>query len=64
VLEAIRQPIFINGTEVVVYASCGVAIYPDHSDDYNDLCRYADTAMYQAKAERDSYLLFEEAMTA
>ena len=32
-----------------VFPSIGVALYPDHSDDYKQLIRYADEAMYVAK---------------
>ena len=36
ILQAIREPIEVDGTEIVVHASCGVAIYPNHSNDYDD----------------------------
>ena len=29
--------------------SIGVALYPEHGDDYKRLIRYADEAMYAAK---------------
>jgi diguanylate cyclase (GGDEF)-like protein len=63
VLAAIREPIMVDGKEIVVYGSCGVSIFPEHSTDYNALCRYADTAMYAAKAEKDSYLVYHQEMT-
>jgi diguanylate cyclase (GGDEF)-like protein len=62
VLAMIKEPIHINGVDVVVKASCGVSIFPNHSEDHNTLCRYADTAMYYAKEKHDAYLLFEESM--
>lgn len=62
VLSAIKEPIFVDDVEVVVYGSCGVAIYPDHSEDYSVLCRYADVAMYQAKEQQDAYQVFDKAM--
>ncbi|NND69270.1 MAG: GGDEF domain-containing protein [Halioglobus sp.] len=58
ILEAIREPIRIENLDVVVRASCGVAIYPDHSDDHAALCRFADKAMYHAKEQTDSYLVY------
>jgi len=58
VLEAIREPIRIENLDVVVRGSCGVAIYPDHSDDHDALCRFADKAMYHAKEQTDSYLVY------
>lgn len=62
ILEAIREPIQVDGVEISVRGSCGVAIFPNHSENYDDLCRYADTAMYRAKEERDAYLVFEDSM--
>ncbi|MEZ5572049.1 MAG: GGDEF domain-containing protein [Halioglobus sp.] len=62
VLDAIKKPIHINGVDVVVKASCGVAVFPNHSEDHSALCRYADLAMYRAKEEQDAYLIFDESM--
>jgi diguanylate cyclase (GGDEF)-like protein len=62
ILQAIREPIEVEGQEIVVHASCGVAIYPNHSNDYNDLCRYADAAMYRAKGKKNAYLVYEDSM--
>ncbi len=62
ILSAVREPIHINGVDIVVRASCGVAIFPNHSEDHSTLCRYADMAMYHAKKKHDAYLVFEEGM--
>jgi diguanylate cyclase (GGDEF)-like protein len=62
VLETVKQPICVNGVDIVVKASCGVSVFPIHSDDHSTLCRYADMAMYRAKEEHDTYLLFDESM--
>jgi diguanylate cyclase (GGDEF)-like protein len=62
ILSVVREPIQINGIDVVVRASCGVAIFPNHSEDHSILCRYADMAMYQAKKKHDAYLVFEDSM--
>jgi diguanylate cyclase (GGDEF)-like protein len=62
VLESIKEPIRINGVDVVVKASCGVSVFPNHSEDHNALCRYADMAMYLAKEQHDAYLMFDESM--
>ena len=64
ILDAIREPIDVNGVKISVRGSCGVAIFPNHSEDYDDLCRYADAAMYQAKEITDAYLVYEETMPA
>jgi diguanylate cyclase (GGDEF)-like protein len=62
ILSVVKEPIHINGIDVVVRASCGVAIFPNHSEDHSTLCRYADMAMYQAKKKHDAYLVFDESM--
>jgi diguanylate cyclase (GGDEF)-like protein len=62
ILAAVKEPIRVNGVDIVVRASCGVSVFPIHSEDYSALCRYADIAMYQAKEKHDAYLIFEESM--
>tara|TARA_R110002049_G_scaffold188251_9_gene356643 strand:+ start:10848 stop:12020 length:1173 start_codon:yes stop_codon:yes gene_type:complete len=62
VLSAIKKPISVNGVDMVVKASCGVAVFPVHTDDLSALCRYADMAMYRAKEAQDTYLIFDESM--
>ncbi|MEM9254315.1 MAG: GGDEF domain-containing protein [Pseudomonadota bacterium] len=63
ILQAIREPIQVENQELVVRGSCGVSIFPLHSQDYDELCRYADTAMYRAKEQRDAYRVFEKTMS-
>jgi len=58
ILEAIREPIQVGDVKISVRGSCGVAIFPNHSQDCDDLCRYADAAMYRAKEISDSYMIY------
>ncbi|MDP2056350.1 MAG: diguanylate cyclase, partial [Thiobacillus sp.] len=39
----------LAGHRVHISPSIGVAFYPEHSNDYKQLIRYADEAMYDAK---------------
>ena len=48
-LQAVRQPIVVNGHTVQVGASIGIALHPQDGSDAETLLRYADQAMYQAK---------------
>ncbi|RFO97830.1 response regulator receiver protein [Rhodoferax lacus] len=48
---SLRLPIHLEGTDLHLQASIGIAIYPDHGDNLRDLMRHADLAMYQAKRE-------------
>ncbi len=62
-LDTLREPFMLNGREVFVRGSIGIA---DNSDDVLDadelLCR-ADIAMYSAKSRgRDRYAVFENSM--
>jgi c-di-GMP phosphodiesterase Gmr len=49
VVDALKQPFFIEGHEVMTSASIGASIYPMHGDNYETLRRCADSAMYRAK---------------
>lgn len=48
-LQRLKAPFFIDGSELFASASIGVSIYPDHGDTYEVLRQNADTAMYQIK---------------
>jgi diguanylate cyclase (GGDEF)-like protein len=48
-LEALAQPVTLEGVEVFNSASIGIAIYPMDGKDVDTLLRNADTAMYAAK---------------
>jgi diguanylate cyclase (GGDEF)-like protein/PAS domain S-box-containing protein len=49
VLDAIRHPFVIQGRELFVTASIGIAISPHDGDDGETLVKNADAAMYRAK---------------
>jgi diguanylate cyclase (GGDEF)-like protein len=51
ILEVLSAPFSIEGAHCHVRASLGLAIYPDHARDGDDLLRKADFAMYGAKAK-------------
>jgi len=52
VVDALKQPFFIEGHEVMTSASIGASVYPLHGDSYETLRRCADSAMYRAKHHR------------
>jgi diguanylate cyclase (GGDEF)-like protein len=49
VLDALRRPIAVEGRDLGVTASIGVALFPGDASDGDALLRCADTAMYRAK---------------
>jgi diguanylate cyclase (GGDEF)-like protein len=63
IVEAIRLPFNLGGTNVFVGVSVGVCTVPTYGGDRIDLMRKADIALYRAKAEgRDCYRVFTLAM--
>ncbi len=49
ILAALRDPFRIDGQELFLSASVGVALYPEDGRDAPTLLKNADTAMYRAK---------------
>ena len=49
VRESLNAPFDLDGTEVYVTSSLGIALYPNHAQDARDLVKHADAAMYQSK---------------
>ncbi len=63
VLEELALPFNINGHEVRIGASIGIAEYPSSADSVEILMRCADLAMYKAKEKgRNNYQFFTEEM--
>jgi len=63
ILEAVRRPFDLLGTQVFVGVSIGVVFAPEAGLDRIDLMRKADIALYRAKNEgRDCHRLFEASM--
>jgi diguanylate cyclase (GGDEF)-like protein len=61
ILEALATPFELNGHEVVVDSSIGIAIFPDDSDEPQSLLMHADAAMYEAKARgRAGFQIYRE----
>ena len=60
-LDAASKPVVIDGFDVQVSASIGVAFYPQHEEiDGDQLIRQADQAMYEAKqAGKNRYHIFD-----
>ena len=48
-LDAIAQPFKVEDHDIYVTSSIGIAVYPDDSDDPEELLKHADVAMYRSK---------------
>jgi cyclic di-GMP phosphodiesterase Gmr len=63
VLQRLRAPFFIDGSEVFASASIGVSLYPEHGRSYDALRQNADIAMYRVKNEtKGAAVFFDESM--
>ena len=49
-LEVLQAPFDLDGHQVHISASIGIAIYPKDGESIDELLRHADIAMYQVKA--------------
>lgn len=48
-IAGLQQPFFLQGKEVYINVSIGIAVYPVDSSDINTLIKNADMAMYEVK---------------
>jgi diguanylate cyclase (GGDEF)-like protein/PAS domain S-box-containing protein len=62
-IVSISAPFSIDGNDIHVGASIGVAVYGENAFDAETLLSYADIALYRAKSEgRQTYRFFSDAM--
>jgi diguanylate cyclase (GGDEF)-like protein len=50
--SALRAPLCVDGAELHIGASIGIAVYPDDGDRIDSLLKHADMAMYRRKRAR------------
>ncbi len=63
--QAIARPLSVDGHEVVLTASVGIAVFPRDADSVEALSRHAEQALYVAKAAGPSACrFFDEEMNA
>ncbi len=63
ILHRMRQPVRIDGNEVIPSTSIGIAIAPEDGTTAEALLRSADLALYRAKeAGRSTFAFFEESL--
>ncbi|RVU22722.1 EAL domain-containing protein [Streptomyces antnestii] len=58
-VAALGSPLDLDGLTLVLEASAGLAVFPDHALDAEGLLRRADVAMYQAKRDRTGVEVYE-----
>jgi diguanylate cyclase (GGDEF)-like protein/PAS domain S-box-containing protein len=61
-ITALQKVIDIDGQELLVTTSVGIAVYPTHGSHAEELIKHADVALYSAKdAGRNTYRFFDSA---
>ncbi len=64
ILDKFGEPFLLDGKEVFVSGSLGIAVYPRDSTSADDLVKYADSAMYSAKRSgRNSFRYYSKDLT-
>jgi diguanylate cyclase (GGDEF)-like protein len=64
-MRALRRKMTYRGHSIEIFASIGIACFPDHAENWGDIFRAADLALYRAKhAGRNRTEMFDPAMLA
>ncbi|WBB89010.1 EAL domain-containing protein [Verrucosispora sp. WMMC514] len=58
VVQALAEPVPLDGLPLDVGGSIGIALFPDHGEDFATLMRHADVAMYDAKHRNDTVAVY------
>ena len=59
---AFEEPFVLEGLSLEVEASIGLALYPEHGNDAEQLLQHADIAMYVAKETHAGFVLFDPSL--
>lgn len=60
IIDVMAEPFMIDGHTLLVGMSIGIALFPEHSVNNNDLMRKADVAMYHAKKTRAGFSFYSD----
>jgi len=58
-LKVLQLPYGVNDLELVVSASVGISVFPEHGTNAKDLLQHADVAMYVAKQNNQGYSIYD-----
>jgi diguanylate cyclase (GGDEF)-like protein/PAS domain S-box-containing protein len=63
IMRVLEQPTTVNSHIFPITASAGIAVFPEHGDNVEELLRNADMAMYSAKTSgKHTYRFFDKSM--
>jgi predicted signal transduction protein with EAL and GGDEF domain len=57
-LKGFKSPFELDGSSLFVTVSMGIALYPDHGDNMEELLKNADIALYKAKETGKNRIVF------
>ncbi|MEV0211945.1 EAL domain-containing protein [Micromonospora sp. NPDC050695] len=58
VVDVLAEPVPLDGLPLDVGGSIGIALFPEHGEDFATLMRHADVAMYDAKHRNDTVAVY------
>ena len=58
ILEALARPFLVEGQELSISGSVGIALFPEDGDEPRNLLRHADAAMYRVKGQGKQHFQF------
>ncbi len=61
-LAACTEPMIVEHNKIILGISIGIALSPDHTSEVDELIRYADKAMYQAKQQKTGFEVYSKAI--
>ncbi|MNW40517.1 Phytochrome-like protein cph2 [compost metagenome] len=62
-VQGLKEPFVLEGTQVYITVSIGIAEYPDHAKNAEELLKNADVAMYKAKEQRQgAFVVYDSSM--
>jgi len=60
ILNAFIEPILCDNNKVLISPSIGISIYPNDSEDMEELMRFADIGLYRAKKQGNTFNVYQE----
>ncbi|MDH4189301.1 MAG: diguanylate cyclase, partial [Betaproteobacteria bacterium] len=63
-LAELARPFSVDGRELSLNASIGIAMFPEHGDDVDTLLGRADVAMYACKGRDARYLFYDDTLNS